>query len=100
MAEGPNHAEQAWSGHVDFDKENWALLLRVAGTRDHVSKCTVVKELEAYQKGKSNALVELKVFDGRVHGIFNQDAWQGVADCAKHLCVDSSLNFPAPRTTC
>jgi non-heme chloroperoxidase len=71
------------AGQVDFGKEDRAPLLLVAGTKDHlVSEGTAVKGLEAYKKGKSNALVELKVFEGRSHGIVAQDGWQEVADYA------------------
>ncbi|KAH8690239.1 Alpha/Beta hydrolase protein [Talaromyces proteolyticus] len=68
-------------GQVDFGKQDRAPLLLVAGTKDHlVSQTTALKGFEAYQEGKSNAVVEMKVFEGRSHGIVNQDKWEKVAD--------------------
>jgi hypothetical protein len=42
----------------------------------------VQKELEAYEKSKDQAVIELKVFEHRTHGIVNQEGWEGVADTA------------------
>lgn len=71
------------AGHVNFEKKDRAPLLLIAGTKDHVVPlATVQKELEAYEKGKSQAVVELKVFEHRTHGIVNQEGWEEVLDTA------------------
>ncbi|KAJ5725987.1 uncharacterized protein N7483_007344 [Penicillium malachiteum] len=70
-------------GHVDFDKADRAPLLLIAGTNDHVvPRHTVQKEYDAYVAAEVTAIVELKIFEGRTHGIVNQDGWKEVADCA------------------
>jgi non-heme chloroperoxidase len=79
------------AGHADFGKRDRAPLLLIAGTIDHtVPESTVRKEYAAYQhamasskktKGDGDApVVELKVFEGRSHGIVNQDGWEEVVD--------------------
>ncbi|KAJ5703931.1 hypothetical protein N7493_011069 [Penicillium malachiteum] len=70
-------------GHVDFDKTDRAPLLLIAGTNDHVVPLhTVQKEFDAYIAAKTTATVELKIFEGRTHGIVNQDGWKEIADFA------------------
>jgi non-heme chloroperoxidase len=80
--------------HVDFKRATRApLLLLVAGTLDHVLPPAVVhKEYEAYDKGADAPVVEYHLFQGRSHGIVNQDTWEEVADYAlafaeKHTSV-------------
>ncbi|KAK9238374.1 Alpha/Beta hydrolase protein [Lipomyces kononenkoae] len=76
--------------HVEFDKTNRAPLLLIAGADDHVvARSTVEKEFAAYSK-KGPAVVEFKVYEGKTHGIVNQEGWEEVADyclefCEKHL---------------
>ncbi|KAH8659999.1 Alpha/Beta hydrolase protein [Xylariales sp. PMI_506] len=69
---------------VEFHKKNRAPLLLIAGSADHViAASTVEKEFKAYGKGiPSDPVVELKIFEGRSHGIVNQDGWEEVADTA------------------
>jgi non-heme chloroperoxidase len=92
----PSVAHVLWQGvasalkesgpaHVEFKKECRAPLLLIAGTKDHVVPQSVVaKEFAAYEKqGKDkHSVVEFKVFDGKTHGIVNQEGWQQVADYA------------------
>ncbi len=60
-----------------------APLLLIAGTKDHVVPRVVVeKEFKAYKKGEGQPTVELKLFEGKTHGIVNQAGWQEVADYA------------------
>jgi len=69
--------------HVDFKKECRAPLLLVAASKDHVvAQSTVQKEFDAYKKGDGQPVVEMKVFEGRSHGIVNQEGWAEVADFA------------------
>ena len=71
------------AAHVDFKKECRAPLLLIAASLDHVvPQVTVQKEFDAYQKGDGHPVVEMKVFEGRSHGIVNQKGWEEVADFA------------------
>lgn len=92
--------------YVEFGKPDRAPLLLIAGEIDHVVPHSVVeKEFQAYRKAsdsidKSSSLsssssplspvVEYKLFQGRSHGIVNQEGWEEVVDYAlafveKHL---------------
>lgn len=68
----------------------------MAGSIDHVLPPAVVhKEFEAYEKGNSAPVVEYHIFEGRSHGIVNQDGWKEIADfalafAAKHTAVTST----------
>ncbi|CAK7230398.1 hypothetical protein SBRCBS47491_007572 [Sporothrix bragantina] len=73
--------------YVDFKRATRAPLLLVAGSIDHVLPPAVVhKEFAAYsQKGTGGdeaPVVEYHLFEGRSHGIVNQDGWEEVADYA------------------
>ena len=67
-------------GAVDWGKKDRVPLLLVAGTNDH----TVPKQVVKAEKKKYHGpgIVELKVFEGRTHGIVNQNGWEEVADFA------------------
>ncbi|KAE9377138.1 alpha/beta-hydrolase [Stipitochalara longipes BDJ] len=67
-------------GVVDWKKADRAPLLLIAGTNDHV----VPKEIVEAEKKKyvGKAVVELKIFEGRTHGIVNQEGWEEVAGFA------------------
>jgi pimeloyl-ACP methyl ester carboxylesterase len=67
-------------GAVDWKKADRAPLLLVAGANDHVVPREVVEAEKKKYVGK--AVVELKVFEGRTHGIVNQDGWEEVAGFA------------------
>jgi non-heme chloroperoxidase len=68
------------SAAVDWAKKDRAPLLLIAGTNDHVVPRAVV-EVEK-RKYHGPAIVGLKVFNGRTHGIVNQTGWEEVADFA------------------
>jgi non-heme chloroperoxidase len=75
-------------GHVDFLKKNRAPLLLIGGTGDHVVPAGVVEVEKRHYKGP--AVVELKILEGKTHGIVNQQGWEEVADfvlmwIGKHL---------------
>ena len=77
---GLHSKSKSGEGHVDFEKANRAPLLLIAGTEDHVvPKSVVEKEMAAY---KGPAVVELKIFQGRTHGVVNQTGWEEIADFA------------------
>lgn len=78
---GGLHSKSAkGEAHVDFTKANRVPLLLIAGSNDHVVPQVVVeKERSAY---KGPAVVELRVFPGRTHGVINQTGWEEIADFA------------------
>jgi len=67
---------------VDWAKKDRAPLLLIAGTNDHVVPREVVEAERKKYHGP--AIVELKVFKDRTHGIVNQAGWEEVADFALH----------------
>jgi dipeptidyl aminopeptidase/acylaminoacyl peptidase len=72
-------------GHVDFAKKDRAPLLMITSTKDHVVPREIVEaEIKQYKKHEkeSPAVVEMKVFEGRSHGIVNQNGWEEIADYA------------------
>ena len=69
-------------GVVDWAKKDRAPLLLIAGTNDHTVPREVVEaEYKKYHHHK-DAIVELKIFEGRTHGIVNQAGWEEVAGYA------------------
>lgn len=88
----PSVAHVLWQGalaalkttgdsHVEFEKATRAPLLLGAGSKDNVvPHSTVEKEFAAYKKGGDQPVVELKLWEGRTHGIVNQAGWQEVAE--------------------
>jgi alpha-beta hydrolase superfamily lysophospholipase len=64
---GALHSEtnEKVDGHVDFAKKDRAPLLMIAGTNDHtVPREAVEAEFKHYKKYESQAIVEMKVFEG------------------------------------
>jgi non-heme chloroperoxidase len=64
-------------GAVDWGKADRAPLLLIAGTNDHVVPREVVEAEKKHYRG--SAVVDLKIFEGRTHGIVNQEGWEEVA---------------------
>jgi non-heme chloroperoxidase len=76
---GGLHSKSAkGDAHVDFEKADRVPLLLIAGTDDHVVPQSVVEKERSTYKGPS--VVELKVFQGRTHGVVNQNGWEEIAD--------------------
>jgi len=67
-------------GAVDWKKADRAPLLLIAGTKDHVVPREAVEAEKKHYGGP--AVVDLKIFEGRTHGIVNQEGWEEVADFA------------------
>ena len=66
---------------VDFDNENRAPLLFIAGEKDHISPPAVVKaNYKLYASSKP--VSDYQEFAGRSHYILGQDGWQEVAEHA------------------
>jgi len=87
----PSAAHVLWEGalgglheggaaHVDFKKPGRAPLLLMGGTKDHVVPQAVVEAEKHHYKGPE--LVDVKIWEGRTHGIVNQDGWEEIADYA------------------
>jgi len=88
----PSAAHVLWQGalaavhqkgtdaHVDFEKPGRAPLLLMGGTKDHVVPVEVVEAEKQHYKGKE--VVDVKIWEGRTHGIVNQEGWEQVADYA------------------
>jgi non-heme chloroperoxidase len=76
---GGLHSKTAKGGaHVDFEKADRVPLLLIAGSDDHVVPQSVVEKEKFTYKGP--AVVELRVFEGRTHGVVNQSGWEEIAD--------------------
>lgn len=66
---------------VDFQNDERAPLLLIAGGEDHVSPASVV-EANFRLYGKSSAITEYREFPGRTHYTLGQSGWEEVADYA------------------
>lgn len=75
-------------GHVDFKKADRAPLLLIGGSIDHVVPANIVKkEKDAYS---GPAVVDFKLYEGRSHGIVNQEGWKEIADFAINWVEDKT----------
>jgi pimeloyl-ACP methyl ester carboxylesterase len=72
----PHHAL-----HVNFENNDRAPLLLVAGEEDHLVPAHVVKSNYEHHK-KSSARTDMQEFAGRSHLITSQEGWEQVADYA------------------
>jgi pimeloyl-ACP methyl ester carboxylesterase len=79
---------------VDFRNDRRAPLLLIAGGIDHVSPPSL-NRANFKKYGKSNAVIDFKVFDGRSHFTLGQDGWEAVADYA----LDWAINHSATDLT-
>lgn len=66
---------------VDFQNDERAPLLLIAGGKDHVSPASVV-EANFRLYGKSSAITEYREFPERTHYTLGQSGWEEVADYA------------------
>jgi non-heme chloroperoxidase len=64
-------------GAVEWRKADRAPLLLIAGTNDHVCPGRWWRRRRSTRGG--SAVVDLKIFEGRTHGIVNQEGWEEVA---------------------
>lgn len=64
-------------GAVEWRKADRAPLLLIVGTNDHVVPREVVEAEKKHYAGP--AVVDLKIFGGRTHGIVDQEGWEEVA---------------------
>jgi len=87
----PGH-QDTW---VNFENNDRAPLLFIAGGEDHIMPASVNKS-NAKRYGKSSALTEYKEFPGRSHYTVGQHGWEEVADHAltwaiEHATADRSV---------
>jgi pimeloyl-ACP methyl ester carboxylesterase len=87
----PGH-QDTW---VNFENNDRAPLLFIAGGEDHIMPASVNKS-NAKRYEKSSALTEYKEFPGRSHFTVGQDGWEEVADHAltwaiEHATADKSV---------
>ena len=72
---------------VDFDNDERAPLLLIAGGADHVVPAAVDRET-AKHYANSSAVTEYKEFPGRSHFTIGQTGWEEVADYALDWAVE------------
>ena len=72
---------------VDFQNDERAPLLLIAGGADHVVPAAVDRQM-ARKQSKSKAITEYKEFPGRSHFTIGQDGWEEVADYALSWAVE------------
>jgi pimeloyl-ACP methyl ester carboxylesterase len=73
----PGHQE----GYVNFNNDERAPLLLIAGGEDHLQPAAVNKSNFKHY-GRSSAVTKFKEFPGRAHYTVGQDGWEEVADYA------------------
>jgi alpha-beta hydrolase superfamily lysophospholipase len=73
----PGHQDQ----YVDFNNDDRAPLLLVAGGDDHLQPPAIQKSTFKHYE-KAPAVTEFKEFPGRAHYTIGQDGWEEVADYA------------------
>ena len=82
----PGH-QDTW---VNFENDDRAPLLFIAGGEDHIMPASVNKSnAEHYEK--SSALTEYKEFAGRSHFTVGQDGWEEVADHALAWAIEHAV---------
>jgi alpha-beta hydrolase superfamily lysophospholipase len=87
----PGHQE----GYVNFNNDDRAPLLLVAGGKDHLSPASV-NESNFKHYRNSKAITEFKEFLGRAHHTLGQDGWEDVADYALEWAQEHATTRPAP----
>ena len=80
---------------VNFDNDDRAPLLLIAGGNDHVSPA--VNESTAKHQSKSKAVTAYKEFPGRSHYTLGQDGWEEVADYALDWAAANARTDAAPN---
>jgi pimeloyl-ACP methyl ester carboxylesterase len=79
----PGHQE----GYVDYDNEERAPLLLIAGGEDHLQPAAVSESNFKHYR-HSNATTDYKEFPGRSHYTVGEDGWEEVADYALDWAVE------------
>jgi pimeloyl-ACP methyl ester carboxylesterase len=79
----PGHQE----GYVDYDNEERAPLLLIAGGEDHLQPAAVSESNFKHYR-HSNATTDYNEFPGRSHYTVGEDGWEEVADYALDWAVE------------
>jgi pimeloyl-ACP methyl ester carboxylesterase len=79
----PGHQE----GYVNYDNEERAPLLLIAGGEDHLQPAAVSESNFKHYR-HSNATTDYKEFPGRSHYTVGEDGWEEVADYALDWAVE------------
>jgi alpha-beta hydrolase superfamily lysophospholipase len=74
---------------VDFKNDARAPLLLIAGGADHVSPASLTTS--NFKHYKSDAVTELKVFEGRSHYTLGEQGWEQVADYALDWALKAAV---------
>jgi len=82
----PGH-QDTW---VNFENDDRAPLLFIAGGEDHIMPASVNKS-NAKHYERSSALTEYKEFPGRSHFTVGQDGWEEVADYALAWAIEHAV---------
>jgi pimeloyl-ACP methyl ester carboxylesterase len=88
----PGH-QDTW---VDYHNENRAPLLFIAGSEDNLMPPSVQRSNARHYK--SNALTEVKEYDGFAHLLPAQKGWEKIADFALEW-AEKQARVPATVTT-
>ena len=80
--------------YVNFDNDERAPLLLIAGGADHLQP-PAVTESNAHHYRRSKAITDYKEFPGRSHYTVGQDGWEEVADYALEWAT-ANATHPAP----
>jgi pimeloyl-ACP methyl ester carboxylesterase len=86
----PGHQE----GYVNFNNDERAPLLLIAGGEDHLQPAAVNKSNFKHYS-RSSAVTEFKEFPGRAHYTVGQDGWEEVADYALAWAQEHATARPA-----
>jgi alpha-beta hydrolase superfamily lysophospholipase len=73
---------------VDFENEDRAPLLVIAGGSDHVEPASVQRQASKRFQRKSTALTDYKEFPGRSHFLIGQEGWEEIADYALDWAIE------------
>ena len=86
----PGHQE-TW---VNFENDDRAPLLFIAGGEDHIMPASVNRS-NAKHYEKSSAVTEYKEFPGRSHYTVGQEGWEEVADYALDWATENAISGAA-----
>ena len=81
-------------GYVNYDNDERAPLLLIAGGEDHVVPASVSESNFKHYRN-SSAVTDYHEFPGRSHYTVGQDGWEEVADYALEWAQDHATTRPA-----
>jgi pimeloyl-ACP methyl ester carboxylesterase len=82
---------------VDFQNDDRAPLLLIAGGKDHISPASVIRaNYHLYRK--SNAETDIKEYPEHSHYILGENGWEAVADYALNWALEAAAKNPRAAT--